>query len=89
MVDRTTGLQSKTKTGSLTRLLQESIGKQLRSVYEIDRQIPEHIFRLLRLFDRPPRERSINPAPSDPKVDGTSDDGLFEQRARHDRSSEV
>jgi hypothetical protein len=89
MVDRTTGLQSKTKTGSLTRLLQESIGKQLRSVYEIDRQIPEHIFRLLRLFDHPPRESSINPAPGDTKVDGTSDDGLAEQRARHDRSNEV
>lgn len=90
MVDRMTGPSLKTKKGSaaLTRLLQDSIGNQLRSVYEIDQHIPEHIFRLLRLFEeqtRHPPGRDINPAPADPKVDETSDD----QRARHDRPNDT
>jgi hypothetical protein len=93
MVDRTKGPPSKPKTGSatLTRILQDSIGNHLRSVYEIDRHIPERISRLLRLFEEqvhPSRGRSINPALGSPKVDGTSDDGLAEQRA-HDRSSDT
>jgi hypothetical protein len=78
MVDRMKGPPTKRKTGSvtLTRILQDSIGNHLRSVYEIDRQIPERIFRLLRLFEEqvhPSRGRSIDPALDNPKVDGTTE----------------
>lgn len=94
MAERRTGppSQSKTRPAEHTRLLQDSIGSHLRSVYEIDRHIPERILKLLRLFEEqahPPRGTSISPALGDSKVDETTDDGLAEQRARHDRSSDT
>jgi hypothetical protein len=47
MVDRTS-------SSALTQLIQDSIGKHLRSVYEIEQNIPEHIFRLLELTEEKP-----------------------------------
>jgi hypothetical protein len=44
MVDRTS-------TSALTQLIQDSIGKHLRSVYEVEPDIPERIFRLLELTE--------------------------------------
>jgi hypothetical protein len=90
MADRTTGSQSKTK--ALTWCLQDSVGNHLRSVYQIDRHVPERIFRLLQQFEeqsRRPALKGINPAPRDPKVDRTSDDGRTEPCARHDRSNDA
>lgn len=86
MGDRTTAPQSKTKP---TWLLQNSIGKHLRSVYEIDRHIPEHIFRLLRRFEEQDSLRRLRSYPvGDPKVDRTSDDGPVES-AHHYQSSDT
>jgi hypothetical protein len=64
MVDRTS-------SSALTQLIQDSIGKHLRSVYEIERNIPEHIFRLLQpTEEKTPSPGGRNaPSPHDSSVD--------------------
>jgi hypothetical protein len=60
MVDRTS-------CSALTQLIQDSIGKHLRSVYEIEPNIPEHIFRLLQLAEeKAPSPGGRNAPPHDP-----------------------
>jgi hypothetical protein len=64
MVDRT-------GSSALTQLIQDSIGKHLRSEYEIEQNIPEHIFRLLQLTE----EKAPTPGGhNDPSPRGSSDD---------------
>jgi hypothetical protein len=64
MVDRTS-------SSALTQLVQDSIGKHLRSVYEIEPDIPERIFRLLQLTEeRTPSQGGNNaPSPDNSSVD--------------------
>jgi hypothetical protein len=66
MVDRT-------NSSALTQLIQDGIGKHLRSVYDIEQDMPDRIFKLLQLIEEkapPPGERDA-PSPHHSAVDET------------------
>jgi len=66
-------MADRTRSSAITQLIQDSIGRRLRSVYEIEQDIPDRIFRLLQNFEErapSPDERDAA-SPNDSPFDAT------------------